>query len=104
MDITSLYSVGSEYIKSAADSSSLTGSTGSADFGSVLSAAMDNINQTSALEAVADEEKMKWAMGLSENSHDMTIAMSKAGAAIDYTVAIRDKFLEAYREIMNMQI
>lgn len=104
MDITSLYSVGSEYIKNAANSSKLTGDSDTASFDSLLTVAMDNINQTSALEAVADEEKMKWAMGISENSHDMTIAMSKASAAIDYTVAIRDKFLEAYKEIINMQI
>ena len=64
MDITSLFSVGSEYIKSATDSSLSTGSSESASFDSLLSAAMDNINQTSALETVADEEKMKWAMGI----------------------------------------
>lgn len=47
---------------------------------------------------------MKWAMGEVDNPHDLTIALGKASQAINYTVAIRDRLLEAYREIMQMQI
>ena len=43
-------------------------------------------------------------MGETENTHDLTIALSKASTALQYTVAIRDKLLDAYREIMQMQI
>ena len=52
----------------------------------------------------AQNEEMKWAMGLTENAHDLTIAQSKASSALTYTVAVRDKVLEAYKEIMNMQM
>ena len=40
MDITSLYSVGSEYIKNAANSSKLTGDSDTASFDSLLTAAI----------------------------------------------------------------
>ena len=43
-------------------------------------------------------------MGELENTHDLVIALQKAQTALQYTVAVRDKFLEAYKEIMQMQI
>ncbi|MDE6064303.1 MAG: flagellar hook-basal body complex protein FliE, partial [Lachnospiraceae bacterium] len=52
----------------------------------------------------AENEKIKFALGETENTHDLTIAMQKASTALQYTVAIRDRLLEAYKEIMNMQI
>jgi len=52
----------------------------------------------------AENEKIKWALGETENTHDLTIALQKASSALQYTVAVRDKFLEAYKELMQMQI
>ena len=43
-------------------------------------------------------------LGKADNPHDMQIAAAKALQALQYTTAIRDKMLEAYKEIMNMQI
>ena len=63
-----------------------------------------NITQTNAYISDAEDEKIKLAMGETENTHDLTIALQKASAAITYTAAIRDKFLESYRTIMNIQI
>ncbi|MDD6011031.1 MAG: flagellar hook-basal body complex protein FliE, partial [Lachnospiraceae bacterium] len=36
--------------------------------------------------------------------HDLTIALQKASTALQYTVAVRDKLLEAYKEIMNINL
>lgn len=44
----------------------------------------------------------RWARA--DNPHDMQIAAAKAYEALQYTVAVRDKMLDAYKEIMNMQI
>ena len=38
------------------------------------------------------------------NTHELGVYQQKANIALQYTVAIRDKALEAYKEIMNMQI
>ena len=65
---------------------------------------MNNINDTNNLLSTQENEELKWMMGISENTHDLTIAVGKAQTALNYTVAVRDKLLEAYKEIMQMQI
>ena len=73
-------------------------------FSSILHAAADNISETNGYLSDQENEELKLAMGISENTHDLSIAMQKAETALAYTVALRDKLLEAYREIMQMQI
>lgn len=73
-------------------------------FESMLNTAIDNINTTNNYLSNAENEKIKFALGETENTHDLTIAMDKASTALQYTVAVRDRMLEAYREIMQMQI
>ena len=46
---------------------------------------------------------MAYALGLMDNTHDLQIAQQKANLAIQYTVAIRNQVLDAYKEIMNLQ-
>ena len=50
------------------------------------------------------KRRVQDALGETENTHDLSIALQKASTALQYTVAVRDKFLQAYREIMQMQI
>lgn len=73
-------------------------------FESFLNTAIDNINTTNSYLSDAENEEIKFALGETENTHDLTIALQKASTALQYTVAIRDKVMEAYREIMQMQI
>lgn len=103
-DISSLYNVSSDAVKNI-----LTGADGDTSdsenmFGSVLNAAISNINDTNDCLSDWENEEMKWAMGISENTHDLTIAIGKAETALQYTVAVRDKLLSAYNEIMQIQI
>lgn len=73
-------------------------------FDSFLKTAIGNIKTTNDYLSAWEDEEIKFALGETENTHDLTIAMQKASTALQYTVAIRDKLLEAYREIMQMQI
>ena len=73
-------------------------------FETILNSAIDNINNTNSLLSDAENEEVKLAMGQTENAHDLMIALNKASTALQYTVAVRDKFLDAYKEIMNMQL
>lgn len=73
-------------------------------FESLLNTAIDNINTTNNYLSNAENEEIKFAMGETENTHDLTIALQKASTALQYTVAVRDRMLEAYKEIMQMQI
>ena len=105
MDISSFYNVTSGVIKNAAESySSGSAIKENSDFGSLLNKAVENLNTTNAYLSDAENEELKWALGESENTHDRTIALQKASTALQYTVAVRDKFLEAYKEIMQIQI
>ena len=105
MDISSFHNVTSGVIKNAAESySSGSAIKDNSDFGSLFNKAVENLNTTNAYLSDAENEELKWALGESENTHDLTIALQKASTALQYTVAVRDKFLEAYKEIMQIQI
>lgn len=91
--------------------SSLTGTlaekTGEASgtmFDALLNTAIENIKTTNSYLSDAENEEIKFALGETESTHDLTIALQKASTALQYTVAIRDKLLEAYRELMQIQI
>ncbi|MBO6014988.1 MAG: flagellar hook-basal body complex protein FliE [Lachnospiraceae bacterium] len=108
MDINSLYQFNSAAIKEAAIKNSsvktrdITGSNNV--FEAFLTSAIDNINTTNSYLSDAENEEIRLALGETDNTHDLTIALQKASTALQYTVAVRDKFLEAYKEIMQMQI
>lgn len=73
-------------------------------FESFLNTALDNIKTTNSYLSDMENEEIKFAIGETENTHDLTIALQKASTALQYTVAIRDKVMDAYRELMQMQI
>lgn len=105
-DINSLYNVKSDAVRrSLYDAKADNEGQKSGNlFGSILDAAVSNINSTNDLLSTQENEEMKWMMGISENTHDLTIAVGKAQTALNYTIALRDKLLEAYKEIMQIQI
>ena len=72
------------------------------DFGTVFDAALNLVDDT--LQNKADAEQVNFALGLSDNTHDMMIAAQKAKIALQYTNAIRTNVMQAYQTIMNMQI
>lgn len=103
MDISSLTGIDSSYIKNAAiESDNLK--TEDASFSSVLQSAKDMLNETSELQNAAEEAEMQFMLGYATNTHDLQAAQEKADIALNYTIAVRDRMLEAYKEIMNMQI
>jgi flagellar hook-basal body complex protein FliE len=104
MDISSLLNVNSGAVARAASKASTRVDGDDASFESFFRSALDNLNETNSLLNRSEEEEMKFALGLSENTHDMAIAAAKASTALSYTVALRDKFMEAYKEIMQIQI
>ena len=52
----------------------------------------------------AQQAEIDFALGNLTNTHELGVIQQKANLALQYTVAIRDKLLEAYKQIMNMQI
>lgn len=103
MDISVLSNVGSEYIKNAAmESGQLTVKDNG--FDSLLKSAMGMVNETSDLQNKAEEAEVQFMLGYATNTHDLQAIQEKADIALNYTIAVRDRMIEAYKEIMNMQI
>lgn len=105
MDITSLLNVSSTAVAQAA-SKAPTNSGVNADesFSSLFQSALSNLNETNSLLNAQEEEEMKFALGITNSTHDLSIAMAKAETALSYTVTLRDKFIEAYQQIMQIQV
>lgn len=103
MDITQLSGVSSSYLNTFAKNEALI--PGEDDsFSAALSAAMKSVDDTNDLQNTAESEEIKFAVGETENPHDMLVAETKANVALQYTVAVRDKLIDGYKEIMQMSI
>lgn len=104
MDISSLTVVNADYYNEVVTRHMSANQKTEESFGSILKSAMSMVNETNELRNAADAEQIRFALGEAENTHDLLIAQTKALTALQYTVAVKDKALEAYKEIMNMQI
>ena len=100
MELSSIYGINTDAVNTLKNVSLDKTEEGNDMFASLLNTAIDNINSTNALLSNAENEEIKFALGETTNPHDLTIALQKASAALQYTIAVRDKFLEAYKEIM----
>ncbi|MCF6466318.1 flagellar hook-basal body complex protein FliE [Clostridium sp. Cult2] len=70
-------------------------------FSLFLNKVLDRVND---LQLENDEYKRLLITGDVDNLHDVTIAQEKANVSLQLTLSIRNKVVEAYREIMRMQI
>lgn len=113
MDLTSISAINALGVKSysAVAGGSLTGTLSEKNqkaegtlFDAFLNTAINNINTTNSLLSDAENEEIRFALGEVDNTHDLSIALQKASTALQYTVAVRDRLMEAYKEIMQMQI
>ncbi len=73
-------------------------------FDNLFHSAVEMYKETDALQDAAEESEMNFALGYSSSVHDLAIAQQKANISLQYTVKVTNKALEAYKELMNMQI
>jgi flagellar hook-basal body complex protein FliE len=64
----------------------------------------DAIKQTSGLEEAAEVQQKRLLVGDTDNLHDVMIAMEKADMAFQLTMAVRNKVIDAYTSVMQMQM
>lgn len=72
-----------------------------ADFGKFLT---DALNQVNDLQSNADAASMQLATGQVQDLSTVMIALEKASLSLNLTVSVRDKAIDAYNQIMRMQI
>ncbi len=113
MDLAAISAINGLPLGSVSDIPTLTGTLSSEKdsdkvggnlFGAFLNTAVENIRSTNGYLSDAENEYIRFLMGETESTHDLTIALQKGSTALQYTVAIRDKVMDAYKEIMQMQI
>ena len=70
-------------------------------FGNMISNGLDNLQQT---QATADKLATQAATGDLTDLHDYMIASTQASLQTELTVAVRNRAVESFNEIMRMQI
>ena len=63
-----------------------------------------SLSQVNDLQFEADDWATKFAAGQTDNIHQVMIAAQKADIALQLATAVRSKIMDAYNEIMRMQI
>ena len=75
--------------------------TAQQDFANVLQTAVENVNR---LQHEAGDAVQTFVAGRAASIHDTMIAMEKADISLRFLTQVRNKAVEAYQEIMRMQI
>ncbi|MCD1257824.1 flagellar hook-basal body complex protein FliE [Paenibacillus athensensis] len=70
-------------------------------FGAFLSDAINNLNQQ---QQTVDQLNESFVKGELSDVHQLTIASEKASIGLELTVQVRNKVIEAYQDIMRMQL
>ncbi len=79
-----------------------TGGSGKTEsFSETLKKQLGEVNE---LQLAAEKASEELALGEAENIHEVMIQTEEAKLALELTVQVRNKVLEAYQDIMKMQI
>lgn len=70
---------------------------------SIFSSFKQVMGEVNRLQFTAEDHARAFAAGDVEDVHDVALAINKAKFAMDLTVRVRDKLLEAYRELSAMR-
>lgn len=71
---------------------------------SFLAPLKDGLDQTNALAKASETLSNEAAIGGDVDLHDVMIAAEKAGVAMQLTLQVRNKLVEAYQDVMRMQV
>jgi len=74
---------------------------GGLKFGEVLKDAIQTVNE---LQKTSDSEIQKLMTGESQDLHATLIAVQKADLSFQMMMQVRNKIVQAYQEIMRMQV
>jgi flagellar hook-basal body complex protein FliE len=100
MPISSPIAAAAAYRASASPGTQSAGASGGASFGDVLTQAVQDATGTMHAADAATES----AVNGSGNVTDVVLAVARAELALQTTVAIRDRVVQAYQDVMRMPI
>jgi flagellar hook-basal body complex protein FliE len=70
-------------------------------FGDMFTSQLDKLNST---QIQADQLSMDFASGNTEDLHQVMIAAEEARISMELAVTVRNKIVEAYKELSSMQL
>jgi len=91
------------YQKTDSVGASATSEKGTTSFDNMFQALVNQVDETNNYSNAAQQEEMAYSLGLTNNTSDLMVAQQKANLSLQYTVAIRNHVMDAYKEIMNLQ-
>ena len=100
MTISAIGAIGGIAAPTPIGATSGTSGTSGSDFASALAGGLEQVQST---QDKADNLAVKAATGNLTDVHDYMIAATEASLATSLTVAVRNKALESFNEIMRMQ-
>ena len=112
MNITqAVKTLGADYINKVTDAMKQSATLnvpdvtdGDKTFDSVFNSVSGLLTSTNDYIQQAQQAEIDFALGNLTNTHELGVYQQQANIALEFTVAVRDKALEAYNQIMNMQI
>ena len=104
--ISSMIDITSGAISNAVKNSQTAGTskTDSSTFDGIYNAAINLVSNTNSYLQDAQAAEVAFATGELTNTHELAVIEQKANLSLQYTVAIKNQLLTAYREIMNIQV
>lgn len=105
VDLASAYSTPtiSSGLSDGKDSLIINSDDNKSAFSTLFDSAVNMVQETNDYSNAAEEEEIKYALGETDSIHDLQIAQQKANISLQYTVAVRNAFLQGYKELMNLQ-
>jgi flagellar hook-basal body complex protein FliE len=83
------------------DKTNGSAATAGASFAETLNQAVGSVNE---MQKTADKAMQDLATGKTDNIADVMIAAEKADIALKVMVQVRNKIIDAYQEVMKMQV
>lgn len=71
------------------------------NFGDTLKSAIESVNKS---QVTSNQKTEAFARGDIDNLHDVMIAAQKASITLETSVQVQRKVIDAYNEIMRMQV
>jgi flagellar hook-basal body complex protein FliE len=90
-----------EHTETARDSVGKGSDKGSKSFGEILQDGISNVNEA---QKDASKASTELALGKSDSLHETMLSLTKAELSFNLMVQVRNKALEAYQEMMRMQV
>jgi flagellar hook-basal body complex protein FliE len=75
--------------------------SGSSDFSEIMKGLTKEVDEKLN---TADQKIQQFALGQSQDLHEVVVASEKADIALRFLLQLRNKLLDAYQEMMRMQM